>query len=377
MQRTVAACALVVVVAGGVRALSGHEPVASAQGGSAPTPSSSAPGSGSTPTSSAPGTVRLAFVGDTMMGAQEYGLPPSGGRTVLSSVRNLLTGDVVIGNLEGTLTTRGSSKCPPPSNEPSNCYAFRSPPEYASVLRRGGFTMMTLANNHAYDFGPIGLSDTQAALTSAGITHSGSPGTYTVVRAKGVRVAVVAFAPYSWANRVDDIPAAEKLVRRAVTESDVVVVTMHAGAEGNDHQHVRPGVETYLGENRGDSVRFARAVVAAGADVVVGHGPHVMRAMEFQSGRLIAYSLGNFVGYKAFGLRGATSTSGVLQVTLGSDGRFVDGRLHPVRLVGAGVPEPGGDAISTVKALSRSDMPRTAARLDGNGVITPPSASTR
>ena len=70
-------------------------------------------------------------------------------------------------------------------------------------------------------------------------------------------------------------------MRKADVWADLVIVMMHAGAEGADHQHVRPGTEWFLGENRGNSIAFAHAVVRAGADLVVGRGPHVLRGMEW------------------------------------------------------------------------------------------------
>ena len=79
---------------------------------------------------------------------------------------------------------------------------------------------------------------------------------------------------------------------------------MHAGAEGSDRAHVEPGPETYLGEPRGDSVAFTHAVVDAGADLVVGSGPHVLRGLEWYRGRLIAYSLGNASGYRTLSTAG-------------------------------------------------------------------------
>src|SRR4029453_3334210 len=94
------------------------------------------------------------------------------------------------------------------------------------------------------------------------------------------------------------IPEAEALVRKADAEADIVVIQMQGGAEGTDKAHVHQGTEMFLGENRGDLIKFSHAVVDAGADVVFGHGPHVMRGMEFYKGRLIAYSLGTFVGYQ-------------------------------------------------------------------------------
>jgi poly-gamma-glutamate capsule biosynthesis protein CapA/YwtB (metallophosphatase superfamily) len=317
-------------------------------------------------------TVSIAAVGDIVMGSPPYGLPPDGGRSFFARVDHLIEGDVVLGNLEGTLATGGASKCG--AGRSPNCFAFRTPPSYARWLDGAGFTVMNLANNHAFDFGEAGQRQTLAALNRRGLLHTGRPGEVTVQRVRGVRVAVLGFAAYRWASPLTDIAGARRLVRKATRQADVVVVTMHAGAEGSDRTHVRPGAETYLGEPRGDSMAFSHAVIDAGADLVVGHGPHVMRGMEFRKGRLIAYSMGNFAGYEVFSLGGTLSTSGVLQVTLGADGRFVSGRLRPTQIVEPGIPAPGGRAISLVSGLSRQDFGPAAARISASGTIRPPRA---
>jgi Bacterial capsule synthesis protein PGA_cap len=232
------------------------------------------------------GVVAIVATGDIVMGATPN-LPPDGGRSFFSDVQADLAGDVVLGNLEGTLSTGGSSKCGPDSTA---CFAFRTPPSYARWLVQAGFTVMNLANNHAFDFGAEGQRQTIAALDRVGLSHTGRPGQVTVQRIGQIRVALVGFASYRWAAPLTDIAAAKGLVRKASRLADVVIVTMHAGAEGSDRQHVARGVEVFLGENRGDVVRFAHAVVDAGADLVVGHGPHVLRGMEWYKRRLIAYS---------------------------------------------------------------------------------------
>ena len=156
-----------------------------------------------------------------------------------------------------------------------------------------------------------------------------------------------------------------------------MVVTAHMGAEGTDRQHVRPGTERYLGENRGDPVRFARAAIDAGADLVVGHGPHVLRGMEWYKGRLIAYSLGNFAGYGVFSLGGPLSVSGILRVTLAGDGRFETGVLVPTQLVGKGVPalDPAERAHGIVRSLSRADFGARRVRISPTGMLGAPLTS--
>ena len=314
------------------------------------------------------GVVTIAAVGDIVMGSTPN-LPPAGGRSFFDGVETDLAGDVVLGNLEGTLSTGGSSKCGAGS---ANCYAFQTPPSYAAWLRKAGFTVMNLANNHAFDYGPSGQAQTLAALARQRLAHTGRPGEITYQQVGEIRVAVVGFAPYPWAQQLTDIPAARRLVKTAAAEADVVIVTMHAGAEGTDRAHVRPGIETYLGENRGNVVAFSHAVVDAGADVVIGHGPHVLRGMEWYRGRLIAYSLGNFAGYKVFALGGPLSLSGILRVTLRGDGGFDSGTLVPTRLVGAGVPalDPAESAHGIVRTLSKADFGARAVKVSANGSLT-------
>ena len=314
------------------------------------------------------GVVAIVATGDIVMGSTPN-LPSDGGRSFFSDVQTDLAGDVVLGNLEGTLSTGGGSKCGKGS---TNCFAFQTPPSYARWLQQAGFTVLNLANNHAYDFGAGGLRQTTDALAGVGLEWTGRPGQVTVQKVAGIRVALVGFAPYPWAQSLTDITAAKKLVRKAARSADVVVVTMHAGAEGSDRQHVKRGTELFLGENRGDSMRFAHAVVDAGADLVVGSGPHVLRGMEWYKGRLIAYSLGNFAGYKVFSLGGPLSTSGILRVTLRGDGKFETGRLVPTHLVGAGVPaiDPAEAAHGVVRTLSRQDFGARAVKISSDGILS-------
>ena len=311
-----------------------------------------------------PGRVTLVAVGDIVMGSTPN-LPPDGGSGFFDDVESELSGDVVLGNLEGTLTEVDRSKCGARSR---NCDAFRTPPSYGRWLKRAGFTVLNLANNHAFDFGARGLEETVRTLDRQGLLHTGRPGQITIQRVGDVTVALLGFASYPWAQRLTDIPAARRLVRRAGERADLVVVTFHGGAEGASKQRVLRRTEWFLGENRGHLVRFAHAVVDAGADLVVGHGPHVLRGMEWYRGRLIAYSLGNFAGYKVLALGGPLSVGGILRLTLRADGRFESGILVPTRLDRAGVPRLDADerAHGLVRRLSRLDF-------GGRGVTVAPS----
>ncbi len=239
------------------------------------------------------------------------------------------------------------------------------------MLRSAGFTVMNLANNHAMDYGDVGQQDTVAAVRKARLLTTGRPGEIAYMKVRGTRVAVVGFAPYPWAQSLLNLPAAEALVRKADRWADLVVVTMHAGAEGTDHRHVRPGNEWFLGENRGNSVAFAHSVVRAGADLVVGSGPHVLRGMEWYRGRLIAYSLGNFVGYRTLNTSGMTGVSGILHVTLRRDGSWRTGHLDAVTIAGSGIPRPDSDGAAhrLVRTLSRDDFGKRAMHVSATGSL--------
>ena len=121
-----------------------------------------------------------------------------------------------------------------------------------------------------------------------------------MVERDGFKVAFVGFSTYRWSAPMSSDAAVRRLVRAAARRAPVVVAMFHAGAEGADKTRVPGGREHAFGEDRGDSRHFARAAIDAGADLVVGSGPHVVRGLELYRGRLIAYSLGNLTGYRNF-----------------------------------------------------------------------------
>ncbi len=329
-------------------------------------------GAGGSEDQPAPASVQVSAVGDVIMGATPE-LPPDDGRHLFDAVADRLTGDVVLANLDQALTDDATaSKCGPGS---SGCFAFRTPPSYARWLREAGFTVLNLANNHSHDFGAAGLRDTQAVLTTHGLRYTGMPGQITLQTAGAVRVAILGFAPYGWAQSLLDIPAAQRLVRQAADQADLVLATIHAGAEGADQGHVRPGTEMFLGEDRGDAVSFAHAVIDAGADAVLGSGPHVLRGMEWYRGRLIAYSLGNFLGYETLSVTGPLGVGGILTLRLAPDGTWHGGQLTGTVMVDPGVPQldPDQRALDLVGGLSRADFGACGVDFTTAGELRAPS----
>jgi poly-gamma-glutamate capsule biosynthesis protein CapA/YwtB (metallophosphatase superfamily) len=316
--------------------------------------------------------VTIAAVGDTMLG-DTPDLPPDPG-AYLDAAKPVLDrgAQIVFGNLEGTLTTATGSKCGPVSHPDPDCFAFRVPPGYARYLKQAGFTILNDANNHSFDFGAAGQAQTVQSIHAEGLAQTGLPGEITVVRARGIKVAFVAFAPYTYDANLLDLPAARALIKQAGHEADMVVVYMHAGAEGADADHVTGREEDYLGEDRGNPEAFAHMAIDAGASLVIASGPHVLRGMQFYKGHLIAYSLGNFAGYNDFATDGDLDISVILHVTLSATGRFESARIYPIRFTGAGRPVPGGGGIAFVARLGSEDFGSSAARILPSGVIKAP-----
>ncbi|WP_199510199.1 CapA family protein [Nucisporomicrobium flavum] len=323
-----------------------------------------------------PDTITFSATGDIIMGSAPNKLPANNGEGFFDSVKPGLKSDLVMGNLEQPLTgDTGTSKCGTPPR--ANCFAFRSPPSYAGHLKDAGFELLNTANNHSKDFGTQGYRNTVKALEGAGLKHTGAEGQITVVEVKGVKVAVVGFSPYAGANNLNDIPAAKAVIQEATGQADVVVVQVHMGAEGSDKGHVKPGNELFFGENRGDPIKFSHAVVDAGADVVVGHGPHVLRGMQFYKGKLIAYSLGNFAGGgRTLSRGGVLGYGGILRVTVTRDGTFKSGKFLSTAMNSAGRPtrdSANERGRARVRELSAADFGDTAAEIDDNGLISAPA----
>jgi poly-gamma-glutamate capsule biosynthesis protein CapA/YwtB (metallophosphatase superfamily) len=318
-------------------------------------------------------SVRLSAVGDTILG-NTPALPSSPG-SYLDAVKRAIrwTAQIRFANLEGTLTDASGGKCG--GSNGGTCFEFRNPPHYARYFHRAGFTVLNDANNHSHDFGQAGLDQTIRTIHRHGMKQTGLPGEVTVTHAGSTPVAFVAFAPYPNTADLLDLHAAKALIRKARSRARVVVVYMHAGAEGADADHVTGREEIFAGEDRGNPEKFAHMAIRNGAGLVIASGPHVVRGMQFYRHRLIAYSLGNFANFHNFASGGILSESSILHVTLSRSGRFDSARLLSVRLDGEGHPSLGGGTVSLVRRLSREDFGSTRARFGSRGVIHPPARS--
>lgn len=318
--------------------------------------------------------ISIIGVGDIMMGTAypEPVLPPENGRYLMKEVEGILRdADVTMGNLEGVLLDEGGT--PKTCRDPKVCYVFKSPTRYVQNLVNAGFDVMSLANNHAGDFGETGRKSSMKTLEEAGIYHAGQlQQKFVVFEKNGTRFGFVAFAPNSNCVPLNDIPGAKALVAHLDSLVDIVIVSFHGGAEGPRYQHVTRQTEIFHGEDRGNVWFFAHAVIDAGADVVFGHGPHVIRAVEVYKDRFIAYSMGNFCTYGGINVSGINGIAPIIKVVTDRNGRFLNGFITSTYQVARDRVkiDPEKRALAKTIELTKKDFPEVSLHFDENGFIT-------
>ena len=317
--------------------------------------------------------ISIIAVGDIMMGSNypsNASLPPNDGSDILSGVSDVLQdADITIGNLEGTLLNSGGKA----KDCGEHCHAFRMPEHYAEYLKDAGFDYMNLANNHSGDFGVVGRESTKNTLENYGIKYGGLLDAETSIMEVGrVRIGFAGFAPNWGTCDINNMSKAKEIVSELKKNCDIVIVCFHGGAEGTGAQRVRNETEYYLREKRGNVVDFSHGVIDAGADLVLGSGPHVSRAMELYEGKLIAYSLGNFCTYGKFGLAGVLGYAPILKVYVDGKGNFVKGEIISAIQKGRGVPVLDNDnkAAQIISKLTQMDFTNSKINIDSDGIIT-------
>ncbi len=324
--------------------------------------------------SGSPG-ITITAVGDIMMGSHFPSpdwLPEDDGVSLFKHVQAFLSvSDIVFGNLEGSLLDDGD--CVKKCMDPEACYAFKMPERYVRHLVDAGFNLMSIANNHIGDFGMAGIDRTIKTLTASGIHFAGIHShPNTIFEMNGIRIGFAAFSPNLATPDLRDLKSSEKIIKHLNRLCDIVIVSVHAGGEGDKHRHVTRQTETYHNEDRGNVYAFAHAMVDAGADVIIGHGPHVTRAMELYKGRLIAYSLGNFCTYGRFNLKGHNGVAPLLRLKTTRTGEFVEGQIIPTFQTPRKGPsvDPLNRAVKEMIELTKKDFPDTPLFIDISGNMT-------
>lgn len=339
-------------------------------------PSSESAGNAPIPPTNAPTTV--AAVGDIMLGGTArpelrrygYDYPFEHVATLLQDA------DIAFGNLEGPLTDAGAP-------EGDKQYVFRSPPaKVVPALKRAGFDVLSLANNHSLDYGPHGLADTEAALRAHGIAAIGAgvdaraARAPAVVEARGKKLGFLAYSLtlpenfFATDNRPGTAFGHEDQVRADVaalkSRVDFVLVSFHWGQEGKT-------------ELRDYQVRVGHAAIEAGAHAVIGHHPHILQGVERYRDGVILYSLGNFV----FGSYSRSAIRSVVAQLLFDDRGLREVRLVPINVNNIAFnfqpkllsPEAAAVSVTHLQTLSRP-LGTELANEDGVAVLRLPVVAT-
>lgn len=273
--------------------------------------------------------ITLRFVGDIVLPTQAYSqFPDSMDDYLFAGVSDYLRNtDASFGNLEGVLTTQTTPRRP---SEDGRFYNFAFDPRYTRILKNAGFTILNIANNHSLDYGPIGFEDTIKHLANADLIPVGIKNDIKIITVRGLRIGFVGFAFYPHQNAIQNMQATARLVEEAKKQSDYLIVSFHGGEEGPQALWQDDKIEYFLEENRGNSVAFARNAIEAGADAVIGHGPHVIRSIECYKGKPVVYSLGNFMTVGGLSNQGTTGQSMIIGLQVGEDGRTKGVEILPV-----------------------------------------------
>ncbi len=322
------------------------------------------------------GQVKFKAVGDIMLGSKTPRtiLPSNNGQVFVDSLGGLFDSvDFVFGNLEGVFVNNEVKprKCSPESRAAGRCYEFGMPDKNAVVLQQLGFDVLSMDNNHNSDYGSQGVSHTKQTLDNLDIDYIAKKSPI-VIEKDGVKYGFIAFGHSSISYHVAHIENTKKVISELDSRCDIVVVSFHGGAEGSKAQHVPNSTETYYGENRGNLVKFTHAAIDAGADVIFGHGPHVLRGLELYKGRLICYSLGNFLTYGNVSISGVKGLGAIVEVQLdNTTGEFQSGNICPTRQKAPGIPYKDNtkEAISVIRRLSSEDFPNSPLEINSDGDI--------
>jgi len=321
-------------------------------------------------------TITVVAVGDIMLGTNyptniNY-LPPNDDCSALWApvVKYLRDADLTFGNCEGTFNdhpeyVRGCNS--------DNCYRFSMPTKYVHCFVDAGFDVLSNANNHVADAGTFGKKSTLKTIKDAGLHSAGlvekPTDTFSI---NGVKWGFCAFAPNEGTCQINDYKKMQQTVSMLKKECDLVLVSFHGGAEGHTHEHVTRAYETFLGQNRGNVYEFAHKAIDAGADLVIGQGPHVTRAVELYKGKFIAYSLGNFCTYRRFNLKGVNGIAPIVKIWVDSNGDFIKAKIIPVyqdKMTGTHYDELGR-VIKRMQELTKEDFPEGVLNISDDGWIT-------
>jgi len=269
---------------------------------------------------------------------------------VIESDAIKISGDVCLCNLEGIVDSNYST-----NDIREN--KLTMPVEVLPLIKQIGFNAVSLANNHSLDKGWTPYYTSKALLHEnafhiAGIKDSG----FVFHSNEGTDIRVFGCS-YRGPNNVTNINRIAELIRSF--KQNIVVVTAHMGTEDETSYKISGGMEYYMQEQRGDVRKFAHACIDAGADIVLGHGPHVLREAELYKNRIIFYSLGNFIFTHPKFIKKKDLPTVSVRINLNDTGEFMEAVIDSY-IVNNGLPysDENGTGYNIIERLSK-----------GNGLI--------
>lgn len=317
-------------------------------------------------------TFVIAMAGDIMMGTTypQPTLPADDGKMLFKDVRRILhKADIAVGNLEGTLCDSAENK----KDVSEFNYSFRTPLSFAPRLKEAGFDFLSMANNHAFDFGIEGVKSTERALRDIGIKYAGIKGRTdaAIIERNGIRYGLCAFGHNSYTLKHKELWAVKGILDSLRANADIIIVSFHGGAEGKQYSHLPYGKEEFLEEDRGSLRDFAHFCIDNGADIIYGHGPHVVRCVEVYKGKFIAYSLGNFCTPYGISITGISGYAPVIVAKVNRKGDFLEGKIHSfIQRRGLGPRKDTTNAVaSQIKQLTVSDIKDSKITIGTDGTI--------
>jgi poly-gamma-glutamate synthesis protein (capsule biosynthesis protein) len=240
-----------------------------------------------------PKTYKMIFAGDIMLDrgvrkmikdyGEDYGFP-------FLNIKDDLEADIVFANLESMISDQGENI--------GSIYSFRAEPKAINGLKYAGFNVVSLANNHTFDYDRPAFEDTMQRLTDAGIIYAGAgfnqqeAHSVKIIELDDFKVGFLAYTeflyPYTFANEnrsgvtTLNRENLERDIVKAKDEVDFLIVTFHCGDE-------------YQEKPNQNQITWSESAIDYGADMVIGHHPHVTQPIKKYNDKYIAYSLGNFV----------------------------------------------------------------------------------
>ncbi len=318
-------------------------------------------------------TITVVAVGDIMFGSifpdRSYLPPNENYKGFLDEVKPYFNGDIVFCNMEGVLADTLVPECCP--------FCFGMPSVFANGYKDAGFNLISVGNNHANDFRQYGRENTAKILDKMGFNWAGyatKPScTFTI---NGVKYGFCAFSPNTAIAYLHDKQLVANTIKALRKTCDIVIVSMHCGGEGKKYRHLTRQDDYYIEQNRGNAYQFAHDAIDNGADIVLGHGPHVTRAIEIYKGKFIAYSMGNFFTYNTININDEMGLAPIFRFKVNaSTGNFISGEIistYQTKPNKGPHIDPQKRVLKIIQELTAADIYDNLPRISNDGKILPP-----